>query len=99
METEFAWRGINFFLAFFALSCLVNSWWLNRGRWNHKTFDAWFVLAGWTFAAMLGAVENILQENPAGSRTLLVTLLLLLTIRNYFRKEPVAIEPRRKRGD
>lgn len=69
-------------------------------EWSPKTQDHWWALAGWTFVGFYGTIENMIQHNRGGSRLIVLTLVIALTLRALLRSGELraqsVIESRKK---
>lgn len=90
-------RVINIIGCGYALWLLIQSWHANKGDWSQKTRDYWFVMA---IAMVLGAeaaIENLIQNNPAGFRLGLTIVMWLLCIKAIKSGDEVVVKKRGKR--
>lgn len=53
--------------------------------WTVKTKDHWYALTGWVFACMYGVVELLLKDVDGGSRLIVTSLVVALTLRALLR--------------
>lgn len=53
--------------------------------WSVKTKDHWWALTGWCFASMYGTIELLLMRVDGGSRQIVITLVVALTLRALLR--------------
>lgn len=83
-----------------SLGCVVGMYILIRaatrqyGEWNFKTQNHWWALFGWVTLGLEGSIENLVQGNPPGPRTVIQTLVIAWTIRALtIRREKLEAEP------
>lgn len=50
-----------------------------------KTRDHWWALTGWCFASMYGTIELMLSKVEGGSRQIVISLVVALTLRALLR--------------
>lgn len=73
------------------IGCLASLYLLSTSRfrqwaeWTPKTKDHWWALTGWTFVGVYGIIEQLAQKNEGGSRLIVLTLVVLLTLRALLR--------------
>lgn len=53
--------------------------------WNVKTRDHWWALTGWCFASIYGTVELLTNNVDGGSRQIVISLVVALTLRALLR--------------
>lgn len=70
----------------YSLFILATSRFRQWDEWTVKTQDHWYALTGWVFACMYGVIELILQGNEGGSRLIVTSLVVALTLRALLRK-------------
>ena len=69
------------------IGCLLILWWLsvsafrNWRNWNEKTRMHWWALVGWVFLGFELTIENLIQNNSPGPKTIIQTLVVAWTIR------------------
>lgn len=49
--------------------------------WTAKTKDHWWALSAWVFFGAYASIESIIQDNPGGSRIIVLALVVMLTFR------------------
>ena len=54
-------------------------------EWSVKTKDHWWALTGWCFASIYGTVELLTNNVDGGSRQIIITLVVALTLRALLR--------------
>lgn len=53
--------------------------------WTVKTKDHWWALTGWVFACGYGVIELLVKEVDGGSRLIVTSLVVALTLRALLR--------------
>lgn len=53
--------------------------------WTVKTKDHWWALTGWCFASIYGTIELLLSGVDGGSRQIVISLVVALTLRALLR--------------
>lgn len=57
--------------------------------WSPKTQDHWWALCGWTFLGAYDTLENLVRDEPAGGRLVVLYLVAALTLRALLRSGEV----------
>ena len=85
--------------AFCIVGCAFSLWFLGvsayRGwrEWNDKTKTHWWALFGWVFLGLVAIIENLIQENSPGTKTILQALVVAWTVNALLVKEPLVANP------
>lgn len=86
-------RIVNSAVAIVCLVLLALAFKKQRKTWNTKTHDHWWALSGWVFLAAYAAIENLVLDNPGGSRVLVQSLVIALTVRALLRRGNITAKP------
>ena len=69
----------------FSLFLLSTARFRQWDEWTIKTKDHWYALTGWVFTCMYGVVELLLNNVEGGSRLIITSLVVALTLRALLR--------------
>lgn len=88
MIADVVWLSLRIFCF---LGCAYSLLLLSTARfrqwkdWTVKTRDHWWALTGWVFACMYGVIELLTRNVDGGSRLIVTSLVVALTLRALIR--------------